>query len=336
MFGQTSISHPNIKVITVKARSKKLELPTFIKLIIKSVSTSICHSYDYIMGGDAFGNIIAAKLAQVYRNKHIFFALEFPQIVTEKVSNLGWISKLENASLQSADYVVTHDDFHKRFLEEHFDIDSSKILKLANASYTPIFATKSDWLREKFNLMDNEVLILHSGGLAQWFKTIELVRASRSFDDNYRLIFHVGGDLSNKRYLEDALQVGDRILFSQSLLSNEELDQMIRSADIGVALYSEEHLGYRAELMGLAAGKIGNYLKCGVPIIASNMPSLKYIEDYHCGILVNDESEINAAVNQIMKDRATYSSNAYRCYNELWHPKNYLQTIYDKITEHSV
>lgn len=102
---------------------------------------------------------------------------------------------------------------------------------------------------------------------------------------------------------------------------------MISSADVGLALYSEEELGYRATLMGLAAGKIGNYLKCGLPIIATRLPSLQYIEDYQCGVLINSESEIEEAIQLITSNRSVFSENAYRCYRELWQPQRYLAII---------
>lgn len=106
---------------------------------------------------------------------------------------------------------------------------------------------------------------------------------------------------------------------------------MISSADIGLAIYSEEHLGYRATLMGLAAGKIGNYLKCGIPVIASNMPSLSYLVDYKCGILINSENELEEAITTIKSSYESYRKNAFQCYNELWHPSNYIAKILNNI-----
>ena len=83
--------------------------------------------------------------------------------------------------------------------------------------------------------------------------------------------------------------------------------------------------------MGLAAGKIGNYLKCGVPVIATRLLSLSYIEEYNCGILVDKESDIADAINRILSDRDLYSKNAHRCYRELWYPKLYVYRIEDAL-----
>ena len=59
--------------------------------------------------------------------------------------------------------------------------------------------------------------------------------------------------------------------------------------------------------MGLAAGKIGNYLKCGIPVIATKVHSLSYLEDYQCGILIDDPAQINDAINDIVHDYDNYA-----------------------------
>jgi len=83
--------------------------------------------------------------------------------------------------------------------------------------------------------------------------------------------------------------------------------------------------------MGLAAGKIGNYLKCGVPVIATNLPSLKYIEDYKCGVLIDSFSELPTAIEKINKEYYTYRENTFRCYRELWDCSFYLDIILQTI-----
>ena len=122
-----------------------------------------------------------------------------------------------------------------------------------------------------------------------------------------------------------------KVLYSLKPVSTFELDALVVSADVGIALYSEKELGYRATYMGLAAGKIGNYLKCGVPVIATKLPSLSYIEEYQCGILIEFEKDIANAINKILSNRNRYSENAYRCYRELWYPEPYLIKVIEKL-----
>lgn len=332
-FSGLSTSHANLTVCSINERTQKIEAPTTIKLILKVASILVCKHYDLIIGGDTWGNIIASKLNFLYSCPHMFFALEFPQIVTEQHPVLLKHEILENKALQKADFIITHDQFHEKFICDNFNVENKKILKLANASFTPEFTEKSDFIRENFNIPADKIIVLHSGGFGVWFKCSELAEASKNWNATKQLIYHIGRKPSGTKEFDYIYgnPVYSNICFSLSPLSNENLDKMIASADVGIALYSVKALGYRAELMGLAAGKIGNYLKCGLPVIASRMPSLSYIEDFGCGILVDSENEIESAIDKIMADRESYRENAFRCYRELWHPSNYLPSIAQKL-----
>lgn len=320
-------------MITIDERSRKLDVPTTFKLLLKSMAVLLRKKIDCVIGGDAWGNVIALKLRRIYSCPHVFFALEYPQIVTTDHTKLSKVETLENQALQNADFIITHDNFHKQFIRDNFGINDDRFLLLANASYTPEYRKHSSFLHDKFNLPSDTCAVLHSGGFGKWFRCLELAKASTEWPDNMKLVFHIGRKPSGCKEFDVVYnQPGyENINFSLTALSNNQLDEMISSADVGIALYSVEALGYRAELMGLAAGKIGNYLKCGLPVIATRMSSLKYIEDYGCGILIADESEIATAVATITAAKEVYSANAFRCYRELWHPDNYLPKIHEKL-----
>ena len=328
-FEPLTTTHAHIRSIYVRERSSKFELPTTIKLTLKVLSFLLSNKPEAIIGGDLWGNVIASKLKPFYSCPHIFFALEFPQIKTTNHPVLMRHEVMENDALQKANFIITHDEFHKNFICENFKVKEDIVFKLANASFTPEFTEHSDFIRRNFGISSNKTVVLHSGGFGVWFKCKELADISKDWKEDKQLIFHIGRKPSGTTdfdYIYDNSEYKD-IIFSLSPLPNEDLDKMIASADVGIALYSIEALGYRAELMGLAAGKIGNYLKCGLPVIASRMSSLSYIEDYHCGILVESETEIEAAIERIMKNRDCFRENAFRCYRELWHPSNYLGKI---------
>ena len=284
-----SFDHENLQIIKVKQRSKRFESPTTLKLLWKTLSFVLTRRVDYLMGGDAIGNIIASKISRLLVKKHIFFMLEYPQIITEKVQCLTRLQRLENKSLEKSDIIITHDKWHKQFLLTHFNLNN-KILLLPNSSFTP-----------------------------------EIYMESK----NVKLVFHVSHRVEDDKYFEEVYESDYRgkVLFSLNPVSTYELDSLVASADVGIALYSEKELGYRATYMGLAAGKIGNYLKCGVPIIATKLLSLSYIETYQCGILVEKEKDIASAINKILSNRDMYSKNAHRCYRELWHPESYLKKV---------
>lgn len=279
------------------------------------------------------GNIIASNISRLFRKKHIFFMLEYPQIVTDAVPRLTRSQVLENRSLESADIIITHDNWHKQFLLSHFKVNEGDIFILPNSSFTPKVTIKSDFLQRRLNL-EGPKIVLHSGGFGKWFKCKELADSTLNWDGNIKLVFHVSHNVQDDEYFNSVYKTDyyGKVLFSLTPVSTYELDRLIASADVGIALYSEKDLGYRATYMGLAAGKIGNYLKCGIPIIATKLQSLSYIEDYQCGILINKEVDIAQAIRIILSNYFQFSQNAYRCYDELWYPERYLHKIMESLS----
>lgn len=328
-FTVNSFGHSNIKFIKIAEKTHKFACPISIKLLYYTIRLIFKTKFDYIIGGDCIGNIIASKVSKFFKKKYIFFALEYPQIITKKHPKLSVIDRQENKALTKADLIITHDQWHKTFLINNFKLEEKKILLLPNASLTPEYNKRSNYLRDILNIPSSYNIVLHSGGFGEWFRCKELANCTSNWDEKIKLIFHLSHRLENDPYFESIYKhdYEGKIAFSLKPVDTYELDTLVASADIGIALYSEDKLGYRATYMGLASGKIGNYLKCGVPVIATKLPSLSYIEDFKCGILVTDESEIINAIHTILNDHQHYSLNAHKCYKELWYPEKYLNNI---------
>lgn len=315
MFGNT---HRNIKYSLVKKRTRKFGIPTSLKLIYKFLLEYFSHKPACIIGGDVIANDILSRIVPF---RYVNFLLEYP--------TLGNLS--EEESLKKSKYIITHDKWHLDFLIKEYNLDKNRILLLPNSSYTPQNYKKSKYIYESLNIRDEKKIILHSGGLGKWFLSKELAKSVMNWPDNYILVFHTSHFVKDTPYYKEMISDSEydinRVYFSINPLPNEELDELISSTYIGVALYSIEELGYRAKYMGLAAGKIGNYLKCGIPVIATKLESLKYIEDYKCGVLIDDMKNIKNAIEYINLNYKEYSDNAHKCYSELWEPQRYLEDI---------
>jgi glycosyltransferase involved in cell wall biosynthesis len=109
----------------------------------------------------------------------------------------------------------------------------------------------------------------------------------------------------------------------------ETLDDLIASADIGLAFYRPIDLNY----LNMASGKLLHYLKCGLPVIATDFPNLRQIlEENHCGICVPDENGIVEAARQILGNHDFWSANAARCFQE----KFEFERSFDAVIEHIV
>lgn len=316
---------PNIKLKLVNQRTKKIGIPTTIKLLYVVLLSMIFHKSNFYIGGDNSANKLLFTLKKFLSFNFINFLLEYPDITDNQ----------EIKNIEGADFLITHDHWHSDFLKKHCDLSKTKCLYLPNASYTDVHKGSSDYLRNLLGIDKDKMVILHSGGLGKWFMCKELAEVSAKWSNDKILVFHTSHHVDSDPYykaIKEDVGTRDNVLFSTNPVPNTELDELVASANIGIALYSVEHLGYRAEYMGVAAGKIGNYLKCGVPVIATRLPSLSYIEDYGCGILIDELSQIEEACNKIKSDYPRYQEAAYKCYMELWHPEPYLKIIEETLS----
>lgn len=314
----------NIDVTLVKEKRLKYGIPTSVRLMIKLAIKYISLRPTYIIGGDGAASQLLYLLSRFLPIKYVNFLLEYPNINNPK----------ETKSLTSASFIITHDKWHGNFLFKHYHINISKILYLPNASYTPQYYKRTVFLKNMLNIPPKKNVILHSGGLGVWFLCKELAYSTQGWKEDDVLVFHTSHHVEDTAYYKEMvanLPDKGKVFFSTRPVSNETLDELVASASIGIALYSIEILGYRATYMGLAAGKIGNYLKCGVPVVATRVPSLTYLEEYQCGVLIDDLSEIPKALQTIHENYAKYSENAHKCYSNLWEPSKYLKRIYEEL-----
>lgn len=323
----TVFEDKSIELYSVPVRTKKLQTPTLIRLGMALAKDLISDRSDIYIGADAPACKLLIKAKKYFSFKYWNFLLEYPDIDNaEEVENLI-----------AADHIITHDKWHSDFLIKNCHADAKQFLYLPNSTFTNERHESSLYLQNLLSLSSKDVLLLHSGGLGKWFLCQELADASISLGNNQYVVFHTSHNATGTDYfkkLEQSVTDGSYpVKFSLTPVSDSELDELVASATIGLAFYSVPVLGYRAEYMGVAAGKIGNYLKCGVPVIATKLPSLQYIEDYKCGILIDDFSQLAKAVNKILDSKEEFKENAYRCYRDLWEPTPYLETICKEIEQ---
>lgn len=326
-YPQSHFESDRIIVTNTSCRTKKLQLPTSLGIESNLIKDILFDKSDVYISGDFGGARIIELARKIFNIRYWNFLLEYPEIGVVK----------EQVLLQKAERIITHDKWHSTFLDKHFGTKDSQFLYLPNSTFTGEYHEESTYLSDVLGIDKELKILLHSGGLGRWFMCEQLAVASKMLPEDFKVVFHTSHNATGTEYYhsirENVEQNNLPIVFSLNPVSDKDLDKLVASATIGLAFYSLKELGYRAENMGLAAGKIGNYLKCGVPVIATNVPSLSYINDYHCGVLIDSFDDLPAAVNLIMNNYKEYRSNAYMCYRELWEPTSYLEKIYQVINK---
>lgn len=339
-FPKPVLSKRNISVHSVVERTKLLELPTTLKVTI--------YLFQLILGSIFKGNtvryVFAGRSALILAGilnffgfkKYVAFVVEYPSVDRLSIGAGSLLDRLEIKGISGGRFFITHDDWHGRVIRECFNPKKDARYEiLPNSTLSENLQRKNQFfLHERIGVKKDVRIILHSGGFGEWFSSAELAAQSCILPDNFKLVFHCSHDISKDSYYIDYLKTKNesgKIIFSKKPVSGSDLDNLVYSAYIGVAWYNTSVLGFRAEGMGLAAGKIGHYLKCGLPVIATKLPSLNYIEEFKCGILIQDLSELSAAIEKISSNHELYSQNAIKCYEELWSPDRYLSNLIKNI-----
>lgn len=294
--------------------------------------------YDCIIGTGYYGNMIAFFISKLFGIYYVNHCLEYPVFKNFTHEKYGLINAFFNAMVMGkSDLIVTHDDVHIDLMSDKLSIRRGKFMALPNSTTGDVVRRKSDSIRKACDIGKDQAVILHSGGLGKWFGSHMLAECTGGWADDNVLVFHTSHLVDDDPYYIRMKQddYKGRVLFSVKPIPSECLDDFISGADIGIAWYDKSVLGYRCEYMGLAAGKIGNYLKCGIPVITNNFDSLSsYINRYKCGVCVDRLEEVGAAISEIRSKYEVYRDNAFTCYENLWKPEPYLESIYSRVFNH--
>jgi glycosyltransferase involved in cell wall biosynthesis len=161
--------------------------------------------------------------------------------------------------------------------------------------------------------------------------SLEIVKAAQDWPEGWVLVLHGNSTPSTpqeQRFLH-RLREADRkrrTVFSLDPLPHKEFEELVASADIGLVLYKKT--SENMYQLGLSSGKLAQYLKCGLPVVVSDFPSLRSIVDgYRCGICVQNLEEMKRVIEEIFADYKEYSNRSIQCFNDLFSLDNYSPSI---------
>jgi glycosyltransferase involved in cell wall biosynthesis len=313
---------------------------------------------DVVLSCGALGGIVAWMLAKLFRARHIYQMLELPVVDASEVQNsmpaiLNWrsddqrvagdrrqqrpkpwsqrlIDAADRRALRTADVVIAHDTYRADFSSRALHVPATRFELLPNAPRGGCFRKKTSTIAERLNIPAGSRIALHFGGVGDHFDLLRLAQSAASWPPGWCLVIHTSSHASSDEYVHRLRATADssRVYFSFEPVPSSEADQFVASADVGLATYSVEELGYRAVLMGLASGKIARYLRCGLPVIASELPSVRtFLQSYNCGVCVSDSEGIGKALGAIAENYSQLRENAFTCYEQLFEPERYCSAI---------
>jgi glycosyltransferase involved in cell wall biosynthesis len=146
----------------------------------------------------------------------------------------------------------------------------------------------------------------------------ELAQSAKKWDSTWTLILH--GWKVKRDYLDELKKAcdGKHVILSEEVVELEQLDELVSSADIGIALYKP--VDRNIYDMAQSSGKIWQYLRCGLPVITVDFPSLQeMMTDGRFGVCVHQPEEMESAIDIILSNYSEYkvrAMNYYKLYGD--------------------
>jgi len=338
---KAQFNHPNIHLTYYPRPERTLQeqrVSLTILFALWAIYRCLKINADVVIGAGLKGLFVAWLVAWIKRLPFIYMCLElYPSkearsLVTRAAK---WLERLVNPQ---AAFTIIQDHIRAKFLSEDNGVLLDRIVFLPNTPRGLAEIHPSHYLHERLSIDLQKKIILYAGSITFWARLLDLVKAAQAWPEDWICVIHVARppfreDL--KAYLDEMqhANVNQRVVFSLSPVSWEELGGLIASADAAIALYekdSSENLFY----LGLSSGKMGQYLKQGLPMIMNELPGIRQIfETYHSVEIVNDDlSNLMTAIRKIFTDNyQAYRAGSLKCFNEFLTFDKYIPEIVFRI-----
>ena len=301
---------------------------------IKYYRFCVSQTYDksptILIAIDESGLIAAILVKLIYfRKKHslIFWSLETGLVTSNSNLIFPRIHEcLFSFSAKFIDILITQEESRLKDLEKKlrsricsipkFFIPHSPLKKFNN--YKDLDESRCDFFKDMFSLSNNEKVILHAGWIHDSMCVDKMALASASWNKNYKLVLHEREKRSPKEcfinYISELSK--NQVLLSLNPVSFDKIDEIISSAHIGLIAYDASYGDGRVNIRK-SSGKLAQYLKCGVPVIALDLPGYKEMFDkFKCGLVFQNFEEIEQCIDTILSDYDSFSKGSLDCFHE--------------------
>ncbi len=285
--GETTLHRVRPGEIPLKRPFFTKRAKSIAKELTGSTSFDVIHDRGYLFGGAGIKVGQRSGLPSVLQiDDHWIETEARASMITSttfyKEKALSWCKKAVPAATQSFTISTTL----KRKVVEEWGADPSKVVTIPNGVDETRFRKEGDtWgLRDRFGLQDSRVAIF-TGAIGPWHGTDRFINdlpsVIQEIPDLQAVI--VGGSdnaVEELRKQAASVGIGDKVHFT-GRVSHEDVPKILREADVAVAPYPPEDLGF-------CPFKILEYMAMEIPTVATDLPSLReIINDGEDGVLVD-------------------------------------------------
>jgi len=277
-------------------------------------------SYDVTIGIDSmgiakgFGYSRDFDVPLVYISFEIFF---HDELLSDQLIGL---KEEECIASRHADLVIIQDRQRAQLLAKENGLEMERFEYLPVSPRGPLWCEKSDFLRRRFDIPEDTMIVLHSGSFSEWTYPEELLESVASWSGDFTLVIHTR--YRGNRYVqmfEDARL--PNVVLSTLPLPTEEYEYLVSSADIGLLLYKptppSPYDQKNIREIGLSSGKFAFYMKHGIPAISvDQLCYARLLADYGFGENLGSFREMPGALRRIRSNYDFHRTEAQRLFSE--------------------
>ena len=279
------------------------------------------NKYHTVIGIDQVGGSLSYLCTRIIPcDSFIYWGLEITEL-NQSLWCYSLYKQIECIATTKANVIITTDKLraHDICKENNLLFKSCHFIYVPHSPLGYCEIKNSNFFQDKFSLNDNICTILHCGWIHDVMLSKDLAAISRNWPETWRLIFHERMKRrEDEPYIQKVRKAGDhKLLLSLEPVNYDEIDNVIISSNIGIVIYDNSNQwGVSWLNIAKASGKLAHYLRCGKPVVCSNLPGFReIIEEYQCGVLFDTPDQILAGIEKILKNYDFYKQNAYRCYD---------------------
>src|ERR1044071_4068817 len=189
--------------------------------------------YCYI-GVEKKGLVWAGMLSEIYNCPLVYFSLELYIEDNPAFFRTYHVRDAEKKYHQRAIATIVQDRPRANVLLRSNGIEQTKLLYFPVSANGDTVREKSKFLHNKLHIDDNKKIILYFGAIEEDRFISEIVKMARDLDDGTILVVHGMGP---KRYINYLQSIADKnkVIFSFDFIPEQEIEDLVSSADIGIA-----------------------------------------------------------------------------------------------------
>ncbi|WP_281637401.1 hypothetical protein [Flavobacterium marginilacus] len=303
----------------IKNSFQNLEPYIYINNFSRQIKKNKEDFFDVTFCVDSIG-LFAYEKSKINSKKIVNLSLEISYDLKKKSNWLNMILKKNERNYLKGkiSFTLIQDHFRWQIYKRINNILDDNFVLLPNSIRMNLEnekIKKSNFFYKKFNLDTETLIVLSAGMICDEVCSFEIAQAvgNYSFKNKTKIIFH--NRLKNGEedpYLDKVRTAGkENICLSLDPVLFSELHTVFNSAQIGLVIYNTNNTDENYNAIGAASGKLYQYLKYGLPLIASNTGGLReLVLENNLGVIVDTPSDIPSAIEKITSNYNWYSDNA--------------------------